>query len=368
MNQDEKINSFSLSTIILSLCCSTFYGIFSSYIINTAKNASIISIIIGFIISIIISIIINTFIKKEETLTYTKKIKNIFPKTSLIINIISILCSIFGYILLTYRLTTFLSNQYLVETPRYLISLLILSLTFYTASKGFNTAIRVSVITFFISIAIFFFDFFSLISEIKIDNFLPLITVSYKNILSSSIVFSLYFSIPLIYLNIIPYNQIKDKKNFNKYYYLMIFASFIIILSSIFISIGVNGSIIISLFDYPVYSTLKRIKLFSILDSLENISYAAWFLFIINTSNMMLIYVFNGLKETFNIKQKYEIIPKILVMLITFSIPNFIFSNNNYNESYEYIYIPVIFISITLLIVIIFLIKYKYKKRTITSS
>ena len=52
--KEEKINSFCMSTIILSLCCSTFYGVFSSYIINTAKNASLISIIIGFILSLII--------------------------------------------------------------------------------------------------------------------------------------------------------------------------------------------------------------------------------------------------------------------------------------------------------------------------
>jgi len=361
MNSKEKINSFSMSTIIISLCTSSFYGLFSSYIINKTKNASLISIFIGFIISLIISFIIFKFIEYKEELTYTNKIKYTFPKLYIIFNITTILTSLFGYILLTYRLTSFLSNQYLILTPNIYISLLIISLNYYTASKGIQTVIRVSFITFFMSLIIFIFDFTSLISEIKINNFLPLIDVNMKDIITSSLIFSSYFSIPIIYLNTISFSQINDKYNFKKYYYLMIILSFIIIFVSVFTSIGVNGSNVLSLFDYPIYSTLKRIKLFNVLDSLENISISAWFLFIINTSNIMLTYIFDAIKETFNIKKRTNII-NLLVMIIIFIIPNFIFSNNNFNEFYDYIYIPIIFLVITLFIIILTLIKKGLKK------
>lgn len=356
MNYNEKINSFSISTIILSLCTSCFYGIFSSYIINKTNNTSLLSITIGFIISLLISFIIYKFLKYKEDLTYTQKIKYTFPKLSFIINIISILSSIFGYMLLSYRLTSFLSNEYLILTPNYLISLLILSLTYYTSSKGIQTVIRVSYITFFISIIIFIFDFTSLVSSIDINNYLPLITINIKDIITSSFIFSTYFIIPIIYINTIPLNIINDNTNFIKYYYLMITISFIIIFISIFTSIGVMGSNTLSIFDYPIYSTLKRIKLFSALDSLENISISAWFLFIINTLNIMLVYIFSGIKEQFNLKKDNSII-KIIIMLLLFIIPNFIISNNNFNEFYDYIYIPIIFLLITLFIIIITLIK-----------
>ena len=359
MNSNEKINSFSFSTIILSLCTSCFYGIFSSYIIKKTNNSSLLSIIIGFIISLITSLIIYKFFIYKEDLTYTKKVKYLFPKTSIIINIIFIISSIFGYILLTYRLTSFLSNEYLILTPNYLISLLILLLTYYTSSKGIQTVIRVSYITFFISIVIFLFDFISLISSINIENYLPLITVNLKDILTSSIIFSFYFSIPIIYINVIPFNLIIDKEKFIRYYYLMIFISFIIIFVSVFTSIGVSGSNITSLFDYPIYSTLKRIKLFSALDSLENISISAWFLFIINTSNIMLIYIFNSIKDVF--KTKNNII-NILIMIIIFIISNFILLNNNFNEFYDYIFIPIIPLTTTFLIIVISLIKKGLKK------
>ncbi len=367
--KNEKINSFILSTILISLCCSTFYGIFSSYIINNSKNDSLISIIIGYILSLIVAKLFLSFYKKKEELSITGKIKYLFPKISIIINIISILCSIFGYILITYRLTTFLSNQYLVSTPKYIISLLLLSLTYYTASKGFSTVIRVSYITFFISILIFFFDFGSLVSYIDLVNYFPLINASFKNIITSSIIFMFYFSSPIIYLNIIPYKDISNKEKFNKYYYLMITISFIIIFVSTFTCIGVNGTKITELFDYPIYSTLKRIKLFSALDSLENISISAWFLFIINTANMMLTYIFSAIKETFNFNKNKNKILNLIIIAISFAIPNFIFASNNFNESYNYIYIPIIFAGIVLSIIILSLIKFKFlqKKRTISS-
>lgn len=361
MNSNEKINSFSMSTIILSLCTSCFYGIFSSYIIKKSNNTSLISLLIGFIISIIISIIIYKFFIYKSDIDYTKKIKYLFPRLSLPINIISIVFSLFGYTLLTYRLTTFLSNEYLVLTPNILISILIFALTYYTASKGIQTIIRVSYITFFISIIIFLFDFCSLVSSIKLENYLPLITVNFKDIITSSIVFAAYFSIPLIYINTIPFDLINDKHNFIKYYYVMIILAFTIIFISVFTSIGVSGSKVTSLFDYPIYSTLKRIKLFSALDSLENISISAWFLFIINTSNIMLFYIFNGTKEIFNIKNNTKYI-NIIIMIIMFSIPNFILSNNNFNEFYDYIYIPIIALFATLLIIIVSLIKKGLKK------
>ena len=354
MNMNEKINSFSFSTIILSLASASFYGIISSYIIYKTKESSLISIIIGFIISLFIIKIILSFFKNNESLNYTNKIKKTFPKLHFIFNSLSILVSIFSYILLTYRLTTFLSSNYLTSTSKWLISLLIIFLTYYMSSKGFNTIIRLSLITFYITIINFLFDLFNLINQISIDNLLPVISVSYKQIIISSIVFALYFSLPVILINTVSYNTIIDKEKLSKYSYLMLSLSFIIIFLSAFITIGVNGSTISGLFDYPVYSTLKRIKLFNKIDSLENISISSWFLFIINSCNVMLYHSFSSIKDTFNINNN---IYKYICLLLAFIVPNFIFQKNNYNETYSFIFIPIITSSIPFLIMIIYKIK-----------
>ena len=50
----DKINSLALCSVVFPLGCSTFYGIFSSYILDTAKTDTFIAMIIGYIISLII--------------------------------------------------------------------------------------------------------------------------------------------------------------------------------------------------------------------------------------------------------------------------------------------------------------------------
>ena len=206
--------------------------------------------------------------------------------------------------MLTYRLTTFLSSQYLVSTSKSILLVSTILLTYYLSSKGIETISRVSTISFYISIIIFIFDFISLLPQINFQNYLPLINVKTSNIIISSIIFSFYFTIPIIHINIISMNQLEDKDKFSKYYYTMIIISFIMIFLSISTTIGVLGINISNLFDYPAYSVLKRIKLFSILDSLENISIMLWILYIINASSVMLSFISSSIKETFNIKSK----------------------------------------------------------------
>ena len=360
--KDEKINSFGLSTMILALTSSPFYGAFSAYIINYSKTSSLISILIGFVISLIISYIVLLSFKSHKDLTLTSKIKNDFKGFSYIINILFLICAILMYIFLTYRLTLFLSNEYLIQTPNFIILLIILVVTFNTASKGIETTIRVSTISFFISLAIFLFDFFSLIPQVNIDNFLPLISASSKNIFISSIVYAVYFSLPLIFLQAIKYNQIVDNNKFTKYYYFMICISFITSFLSMFTTIGVSGVNVNNLFDYPIYTTLKRINIFKFLDSIENISIMLWILFIINSANMVLLFIFNNIKDTFNLDKKKSRIFNLIIMAIIFSIPVLIFSKNDFVESYKYIWFPFSVLIILFVLTLITLLFNKFKK------
>ncbi len=363
---DEKINSFGLSTMVIALTSSPFYGAFSAYIINYSKTASLISILIGFLISLVLSSIILLTFKSHKELNLASSIKKDFKVFSYVINILFLIGAILMYIFLTYRLTLFLSNEYLIQTPNFVILLIILIVTFNTASKGIETTIRVSTISLFISLFIFLFDFFSLIPQVNIENFLPIITVSSKNILISSLVYAVYFSLPLIFLQAIKYNQIVDSNKFTKHYYLMIILSFITSFLSMFTTIGVSGVNINNLFDYPIYSTLKRINLFNFLDSIENISIMLWILYIINSANMILLFIFNNMKSTFNLDKKKSRIFNIIIMLVIFLIPTLLFSKNDFVESYKYIWYPFSTLSILFILTIIVLvfnkIKNKFKK------
>ena len=359
MIKENKINSFELFTIIVSLCNSAFYGTFSSFIIYNSQNETPLSMLIGLLIALLISKIIFSSFKIYPNLSFSNKIKKVFKHTNILFNIVIIICSFFCYILLTYRLTAFLSNQYLIETPNFLISIMILLITFYISSKKDETLFRVSTISFFLSSLIFVFDFASLIGQINIENFFPIMTVKKSKIIISSLLYAFYFIMPLLNIHAIKYNQIQDKNNISKAYYLGIIISFIITLLNIITTIGVSGVKINNLFDYPIYTTLKRIKLFSFLDSLENVSIMLWILYIINASSIMLLFIFNSIKDTFSLKNTKNKLTNFILLFLSFIIPNLLFNNNGYTESYEYVWFPFAILVLMLLIIIIMLIKNK---------
>ena len=117
----NKINSFNFGTLVLSLTSSAFYGTFSSYILYKTKTDSFLTIIIGFIISLFLSkIILNLFNQYQSKTFYERN------KPNKITSIIIIILSILTYFFLSLRLSSFLSNQYLINTPKYIIHFMIL--------------------------------------------------------------------------------------------------------------------------------------------------------------------------------------------------------------------------------------------------
>lgn len=361
--KQEKINSFALSTFVIPLTSSSFYGILCSYVLKISKTSILLSLAIGYIMSLIISYIILSVFSNKPNCSFNEKLKFVFKKISVPINIIFTLCSILIYIFLTYRLASFISNQYLIETSNVSILLLVFALTYYTASKGIETVSRVSIISLFVAGAIFLFDAFSLISEINYSNFLPIIDTSISNIFKSSVISTIYFSAPIFYINAIKKDDLVDKEKFNKHYFIMHFASFIMTFSSIAITLGTYGINLCNVFDYPLYTVLKKISLFSFLDSLENISIMLWLLNIINACNMILLFIFNNVKDMFKLKNKGSKISNAIVIIFALSIPIIFFVNNSYVDSYNYIKLPIIISSTVLIICLITLILLKFKSK-----
>lgn len=355
----EKINSFSLCSIVIGLSGAAYWGILSTFVLETSKNDTFISLIIGFILSLIIFKLFVNFFNKKTDLTIIGKNKLVYGKFSYVINIIFIAVSLSLYIFQTYRLTSFLSSQYLINTPKIFLHLLIILTTFYIANKDIETITRVSIISLFLAIVIYMFDAFSLVGYVKIDNYLPILNTSYKNILSSSIVFAAYFSGPSLYINSIKKDQITDKEKFNKVFYALFTLSFILLLLATLITVGNYGIELTNMFDYPLYTVLKKINILSFIDSVENISIMLWILYIINSSNMILYSAINSVKETFNLKNnKYSI---IILLLLSVLIPYILFMKNNFVETFDYIIVP--FSTIVLEIIIIFITSILIKKK-----
>lgn len=355
----NKINSISLSTLVVALSGAPFWGIISSYLFNYSKNSIFISMIIGFIIGLVIVKIFLLYFNKESNKTIVEKNKNVYGKFSIIVNSLFIILSLSIYLFLTYRLTSFLSSQYLIQTPKIYMYLLILITTFYISSKGIETITRVSTISLFLALIIFSFDFFSLIQYINFDNYLPLINTNTLDIIKSSIIFSIYFSVPCIYITTYKKDIIVDKDKFNKTFYLFFILSFIVVFLAAITTLGIFGSKLTSMFEYPLYSILKRIELFSFIDSVENISIILWLLYIINSSSVILNSTINSIEITYNIKNKKII--NIILFIILLIIPKLFLMNNNYVESFKYVIVPLTVCVIILIQIIISLFLSKKK-------
>lgn len=257
---NEKINSFSLSTLVITLSGAPFWGILTSYLLYNSREATPISMIIGYLLGLLISKAILTLNDKHTNLISSLKFKKIYGKPS--------------------------------------------------------------------------------------------------------IIYALFSSIPPMFVMSIKKDDLTDKKNFNKLYYKMYTLSFIILFIAITFTIGVFGINLASLFDYPLYTVLKKIEIFSFLDSIENISVMLWILYSINAAASVLLCIFNNIKEALNLNKKKQNYLKISVMLITLIITFLFYNKHNYIESYDYVKYP-FYVTLTMLIIIclsIIINKIKFKR------
>ena len=356
-NENNIINSFSLSTIIFSINLAVLFGIINSYLLNTSKIDTPFSLIIGFILTIFLSLIPLKLFNTKEELSFTEKIKFTYKKISPIILLIYTITSLSLYILISYRLTSFISSQYLIETSKIYLLIPTLLITYYIANKGIETVTRLSQISLFICILIFLFDALSLIPQINIDNYFPILNTNKINILKSTLMFSIFSSVPFTYIQITNKSNLQDKNKFTKYYHILHIISFIMIASAITITLGVYGIKLTNLFDYPLYTVLKKISLFNFLDSIENASIMLWPLSLINACSIILLFIFNILNTS-----KYNKILKPLTLIISFLIPYFFLMNNTIIETFNYLIIPTTIVIIIQIINLITLIILKIKR------
>ena len=360
-DKNEKINSLGLSSLIISLSGASFWGILTSFMLSKSKTSTIISMPIGFILGLIISKILLSFYGKFPNLSHTNKFKKVYKKLSIILNFIILIISIFLYIFLAYRLSNFLSSQYLTETPTLYFYVIILLLTSYTASLGIETVTRVSLITLYTSLIMFIFDLINLIPYIKLDNYLPIISVDFKSILISSVIYALYSTIPLFFIMTSKKDNLVDKEKFNKYFIGMYTLSFILVFTAIIVTLGIFGTNLVNMFDYPLYTVLKKIQIFSFIDSIENVSASLWIFFTITGCSIINLSIFNNIKETLNLSNNNKLY-KIIIFIVILLIPKFLFTDNSYTETFNYVKIPVILTIVLLVIITITTIILKFKK------
>jgi spore germination protein KB len=364
MNKD-RLNSFEFSCIIPLIVSNSILGSGFLYLYNYSNKSSILSMIIGLILSIFPILLVFKVFNIHQNLEISEKIKNLFPKyIYYIFSMLLIITSLSLSALIFFRLTVFFHSQFTGSFSKIIIASVLMITTYYLTSKNIEVIARFSVVITFICLFIHIFDSLSLIPQFKLDNVLPIINTNYKNIITSSLIFSCLFSGPSFLLLIIPKNSIVDKYKLKKNIIITYVISGVSLLAINIITLGVLGIDLIKIFTYPVYIVLKRINIIDFVNSIENISVLMWFFILIFTSAFSLFFSKTYLIKLFKINDKRikTCITIFMNLLIAF-LPLLLFSNKSFFDKPISAVIPVIIYSFIYLLLIIILIANKIKTK-----
>lgn len=340
----EKISSLSVCMLIFALSKASFLGTGFIYIYEHTNTAALYSVLLGIIIGFFIVMMYLKLMNYEPNKSITEKTFSLFPKPlAFILNFILIIGAICMSILTFWRLVDFLTSQYLTNTPSIIIGLLIISLIFYTLIKNLEVMTRFSTIIFFICCILMIVNIAGLIPYVDFENLKPLSFGSPSNFIKSSFVFAVLFAGPCFLLTIIPKNNIVDKEKLNKMFVIFYFISAIVLFLIFFFVLTCLGREIIDIYSYPVYIVLKKITFFSFIQSVENVTFVLWYLYLHILCLMSLYFIKNTFIQVFNIKRKKKnvLIISSILCFITFIVPYFVLEKNYILTNKVYDILPI---------------------------
>ena len=212
-----KLSSLSFTFIFICIINAMLPGTLIPYMLVTAKTSIFISMFIGFLLGLLIIFLFFKIFDFLPEYSLFKKIDYVFPKflSKIIVLIILIFMFIFA-IFVFWRYSTFISLEFLAETPNSLITLILILPVIYSTIYDIDTLARLSTFCVFIGAFLYFNNAFSLIRQVDFSNLLPLLNNDFIHISKSSIMFSMLCVVPILSLLVIPKDNIVDKENVKK--------------------------------------------------------------------------------------------------------------------------------------------------------
>lgn len=317
-----------------------------SQIFKMTGKDSYFAAILGTILGLAITYLYSYIIKMKKNRTLNEILDNhkiigfitryLFLLTSMLILL---------YCLIIYKV--FVVNFLLTSTPELYITIPFIILAIYLAYKGLDKINKVAFGLLPFCILLSLLAFFGLIGSFDLENFLPVLTMKPNNFLLSTLFFAGLTTFP----NILTLELNGDMKGYQKWY---LIACGILIL--MFISInGSFGEKLTNVFRYPEYMVLKQIKIFNIIEKIENFLSLSWIFDLFMTA-------------TFSIYSMKELVPakrnkKVTIIIIVFIIAliNQVIAFDAVIELKLYYIVP--YLSIILPIIISLPILYLCKKK-----
>lgn len=347
----NKISSKELFVIAFYLSCFLFPGFGDTLILQTGKNASIITSIIGFIIGLIPLLII-LYISKFTT---DKNIFQIniekFKFFGYVLNGLLIVSEIYIIAMGTWSIINFTVSQFLTRTSYYFLGIVMFSLIAFTVIKGLEVTARTSIILMIFFVLITIFGWLLLIPTVEIENIYPLINVGKQEFIKSALIFPFFSTIPLIGILFIKRDDVVNNKNFNKNIILGYIFGGILVITFLFFIISLFGIDLATLFTYPEYNVFKKIKAFDFLERIENIVALIVFIVSFGALSVLFLFIKDYIKTTFKIKK--DKITNIIILFLCIFIPLItIYIFRNYLVYFLYTKYPTISFFILIIIII----------------
>ena len=350
-----KIGNKEYASILFFISETLFLSIGLSEILNISNNDSILSSILGIILSFIFLYIILKFNDYQKDLNIFQKIDKLFNKLGNTLNIILVILSSLYFCYVVWSQNIYVQNKYLEETSPIITTIFFMIPVLLLVKSNMKTISKVSIAIFFITIIEIIFSYSNLYTKIDFNNYKPILSTNINNILLSSIKYASYSITPVIFLLVIPKNNIDKPDKLNKYFYIFNLVSGIKFILTISFLIGIFGIDLSKLFYYPEYSLMKKINTLNFIQNVQNI------LTVNSIYNLLISEVLSlyFIKIYFEYKNINKIFLYILIILLTIISIN-LFNNSTIGYNFIKDYILYIFTIPIFLIIIICNIKKRH--------
>lgn len=350
----NKIQNIEVCFLMYFIMISSVIGIGLNNSVIIAKTDAYLIPIIGSLLGIIPLFFIIKIINYKENLDVFSKIKILFDsKIGNLINIILILFVTFFMTCTYWNLINFINSQYLIDTPKSIIFLIITFVILYTINKDFEVFGRTVIIIFFIDLSLFLLSLLGLIKEIDLNNLLPFLEHGIKNPLIASFSYVSTTILPVFLITLIPKGTLTKKNKLTKHLIITYVVTNIIIFLIFGIVISVFGYEMTYLYQYPTFNVQKKILLTTVFSRIEIILSMQWLFNLMSTITFSLFFINKGIKNVFKIKnKKLFLLINFMLLLIT----NIIFQNNTDARHFAtYIYPYVLAIGFIIIPFVIFI-------------
>lgn len=361
--ESKKISSIQVGAIFILITIAAFSGIGIFSIVKASGIDAYLSVLIAGVIGIIYLLVYFYIVGYEPDLMLSEKICKLFGnKVGNGLNIvIAILVLILG-INIMFNLANFIVSQFLPETPNYVVGILFAIVVIYVNIKGIETLARTSFILAILSMILFGVTAFGLSATFETSNLLPFLENGIGRPFHGAF-YILSLNLGSIFnLLIIPKSQLVDSKKLKRVMTISYIISILALFTIVILTLGNLGIYLASIYQYPEYIVLKRIKIFNFIDRIENIL-TIQFIFSMFASMCFGVYCVTNLLKPRN---KIRILPAFITVLILL-VSTFAFKNNTIFNNYTYHIVPFIRLSFVGIIFIIaftiFIKRQKFKSK-----